>query len=157
LEEPLPRRTILIAGLALACLAAYAQQPKSDDKAAASRTLKVKLNYTGAGKVDAKHKIFVFFFDNPDFISGAQVMPFARQEAVDKSANLTVSDVTAEAVYMVAAFDPKGGYDGESGPPPSGSSLGIYGKNPPSPDPVKIEAGKTAEIELAFDDSFPMP
>jgi hypothetical protein len=33
----------------------------------------------------------------------------------------------------------------------------MYAKTPGTPEPVKIEPGETAEIELAFDDSFKMP
>ena len=56
----------------------------------------------------------------------------------------------------VAAFDPKGGYDGMSGPPPAGSSLGMYSKDTGTPAPVNLEAGKTAHIDLAFDDTAKM-
>lgn len=43
----------------------------SANAAAARRTLKVKLNYTGAGIVDGKHQIFVLLFDaNPYTASG---------------------------------------------------------------------------------------
>jgi hypothetical protein len=59
-------------------------------------------------------------------------------------------------VYVTAVFDPTGQYDGMS-PPPSGSSLGLYGKTAGTPEPVRIEPGETAEIELAFDDTAKMP
>ena len=35
--------------------------------------------------------------------------------------------------------------------------MGVYWKTPGSPEPVKIEPGKTVEIALPFDDSFKMP
>ena len=43
----------------------------------------------------------------------------------------------------------------QSGPPPSGSSLGLY---PAIPGELgKLEDGKTIEIELSVDDSVKMP
>jgi len=141
--------------LVLALLPLAAQQPKPEEKPA-PRTLKIKLKYTGAGTVDAKHAIIVFLFDSPDFQTGG-VMPFATQSAQAKDATLTFPDLASSPVYAVAVFDPTGGYDGQSGPPPSGSSLGMYSKTPGTPEPIKIDPGKTAEIELAFDDTAKMP
>ncbi len=141
--------------LVLALMPLAAQQPKPEEKAA-PRTLKIKLNYTGAGTVDSKHPIIVFLFDSPDFVQGS-VMPFATQSAQAKDATLTFPDLTASPVYAVAVFDPTGGYDGQSGPPPSRSSMGMYGKTPGTPEPIKIDPGKTVEIELAFDDTAKMP
>jgi hypothetical protein len=132
-----------------------AQQPKPEEKAA-PRTLKVKLNYTGTGTVDDKHKIIVFLFDSPDFMQGG-VMPFATQSASAKDATVTFADLAVSPVFAVAVYDPTGAYDGESGPPPSGSSAGMYTKTPGQPEPIAIEPGKTAEVELAFDDSFKVP
>ena len=119
------------------------------------RTLEVKLNYTGAGKVDQSHKIFVFVFDTPDFMQG-NAMPIANQAATAKDQTLTFSGLSAATVYAVAAFDPKGEYDGMSGPPPAGSSLGMYSKEPGTPGAVNLEAGKTAHVDLAFDDTAKM-
>lgn len=141
--------------LVLALMPLAAQQAKPEEKAA-PRTLKIKLKYTGAGTVDAKHAIIVFLFDSPDFQTGG-VMPFATQSAQAKDATLTFPDLASSPVYAVAVFDPTGGYDGQSGPPPSGSSLGMYSKTPGTPEPIKIDPGKTAEIELAFDDTAKMP
>jgi hypothetical protein len=145
------RKRILVAwgALALASLLS-AQQGKAD------RTLKVKLNYTGSGKVDGAHKIFIFLFDSPDFAQGG-VMPIANQAARAKDETATFSNLSSATVYVVAAFDPSGGYDGMSGPPPPGSSMGIYSKGEGKPAPVTIEAGKTAQIEVTFDDSAKMP
>ena len=142
--------------LGLACLGAVAQQ-KSDEKPA-TRTLKVKLNYTGtAGTVDQNHKIFVFVFDTPDFMQSQNAMPISSGQAGAKDETVTLAALASSPVYVVAAFDPKGAYDGMSGPPPSGSSIGLYSKTPMTPEPVKIEAGKTAQIDLPFDDSMKMP
>jgi hypothetical protein len=33
----------------------------------------------------------------------------------------------------------------------------MYSKTPGTPEPIKIDPGKTVEIELAFDDTAKMP
>jgi hypothetical protein len=150
-------RLLLAAGLlGLTSMAAMAQTAKPDQKPAESRTLKVKMNYTGAGKVDEKHRIFVFVFDSPAFMQG-MAMPVGSGAATAKDGTVTVPNISASPVYVVAAFDPTGNYDGQSGPPPSGSPMGMYAKTPGAPEPVAIDPGKTVEITLAFDDSFKMP
>lgn len=159
-KDPSPtmrnRRNLLLAGLlAVACLAAGAAQVKSSEKTD-TRTLTIKVNYTGAGTVDDKHKIFLFVFDSPDFVQGG-VVPIASKTASSKTEAVTLTELTTSPVYLVASFTPDGSYDGESGPPPSGSSMGMYSKTPGTPEPVKIEPGKTTEIDLAFDDSSKMP
>ena len=141
--------------LVLALMPLAAQQPQPAETPA-PRTLKIKLNYTGAGTVDAKHQIIIFLFDSPDFTSGG-VMPMASQSGTAKDATVTFNDLATSPVYAVAVFDPTGGYDGQSGPPPSGSSMGMYGKTPGTPDAIKIDPGKTTEIVLAFDDTAKMP
>jgi hypothetical protein len=143
----------LAAGLLI--LAFGFQFGKAQDKAA-PRSLKVKLHYTGSGTVDDKHKIQVFMFDSPDFTQG-NAMPTGTKIAASKDETVTFGDIAGSPVYIVAVYDPTGGYDGESGPPPSGSSLGMYSKEPPAPAPINIDPGKTAEIELPFDDAVKMP
>ena len=143
----------LAAGLLI--LASGFQFGKAQDKAA-TRTLKVKVNYTGSGPVDEKHKIQVFLFDSPDFVQG-NAMPTGMMMTASKNGTITFTDIATSPVYVAAIYDPTGGYDGASGPPPSGSSLGMYTKEPPKPGPINIDAGKTAEVELPFDDSQKMP
>jgi len=144
------RRVLFAAPLVLLAVLANGQtkpQPSS---------LQVKLNYTGAGKVDDNHKIFIFLFDTPDFIQG-NGMPIGSLTATAKDQAITFSDISASTVYIVAAFDPKGEYDGMSGPPPSGASIGLYAKEPGKPAPIAVEAGKTGKIDLPFDDTIKMP
>ena len=68
-----------LAALVLLCLAGVWQRGQAQEKAPAGRTLKVKLNYSGPGTVDEKHKIFVFVFDTPDFVRREDVMPIAYE------------------------------------------------------------------------------
>ena len=143
----------LAAGLLI--LASAFQPGRAQDKAA-TRTLKVNVKYTGSGTVDDKHKIQVFLFDSPDF-TGGQAMPTGMQMTASKNGTVTFADIAGSPVYAAAIYDPKGEYDGASGPPPSGSSAGLYTKEPPKPGPINIDAGKAVEIDLAFDDTIKMP
>jgi hypothetical protein len=151
------RRVLCGAGLlGLTAMMAAAQTPKPEEKPVATRTLKAKLNYTGTGTVDEKHRIFLFVFDGPDFLQGG-AMPIGGGATAAKGGTITVPDLTASPVYIAVCYDPAGTYDGQSGPPPSGASMGLYSKTPGTPEPVKIDPGKTAEVTVAFDDSRKMP
>lgn len=142
----------LLTAVSILNMAGAAQaQPKT-----AGGSLTIKLNYTGSGTVDEKHLIQVFLWESPDFANGG-AMPIAMKGAASKNGTVTFSDLEKSPVFVSVAYDPKGDYNEVAGPPPSGSSLGMYGKTPGTPDPIKIEPGKAAEIEVAFDDSNKMP
>jgi hypothetical protein len=128
----------------------------AQDKSSSKRTLHVKLSYTGSGRVDDKHKILVFLFDSPDFVRGGAA-PFASMGATSKDGAVTFNDVAKSPVYVGTVYDPTGQYDGQAGPPPSGSSMGIYSKTPGEPAPVTIEPGKTVSVDVTFDDTVKMP
>lgn len=121
-----------------------------------ARELSVKLNYTGAGTVDAQHRILVMIFDSAEFTSGT-VPPVQMKFASAKDATVTFSSIAASTVWVAAVYDPAGKYDASEGPPPTGSSIGIYAKTPGQPEAVKLEAEKKTEIVLAFGDEFKMP
>jgi uncharacterized protein (DUF2141 family) len=140
-----------MSAFALAALASVlAAQPKPD------KSLTVKLTYNGSGTVDKSHKIIVFVFDSPDFVQGANVLPIASGSATEKTQTVAISGLSPDTVYLVAIFDPSGAYDGTSGPPPSGASIGLHG-DAGAPAPIKLQADKPAQIDLAFDDSIKMP
>ncbi len=139
--------------LLVGTLVKAANQDKPESK---TRTLNVKLNYKGAGTVDEKHKIFVFIFDSPDFMQGGS-MPIAGDAGTAKDGTVSFTTLSTSPVYIATAYDPSGSYDGQSGPPPSGSSMGLYSKTPGKPEPVEIEAGKTATVDVVFDDTAKMP
>jgi hypothetical protein len=147
---------VALALLTFAQVAPAAQQEKPAENKTAARTLTVKLNYSGAGTVDSKHHIIVFLFDSPDFATGG-VMPFASMHASAKDETVVFSDLAQPSVYIAAIYDPSGDYDGQSGPPPTGSSVGMYSKSPGAPEAVKLEPGETAQVELGFDDSVKVP
>jgi len=121
----------------------------------AGSKLQVHLNYAGAGTVDEKHKIYVVLWDSPDFVKGGGTMPLAMEAASSKDGVVTFDDIKKTPVYVSAAYDPSGQWDAQS-PPPEGSSLGLYSKTPGQPEPVDLKPGKTAKIELVFDDRVKM-
>lgn len=135
---------------ALLVMAAF-QATAQSQPAPATRTLKVKLNYTGSGTVDAKHPILVFVFDGPDFQDG-ELPPIGQDQASAKNATLTFQEITASPVYVAAVYDPSGNYEGDTLPPPD-ASVGLYATKPGVPAPIKIAPGKTVQVTLSFDDS----
>ncbi len=148
------RMASVVSAAMLVCVAGMLQLGRAQEKGARG-VVQVKMKYTGSGTVDEKHKIMVFLFDSPTFMRG-QAMPVAMMGASAKDGLVTFRDVAASPVYVGTVYDPKGAYDGTAGPPPAGASMGIYSKSPGEPAPVKIEAGKTPTVEVAFDDSVKM-
>jgi hypothetical protein len=130
------------------------QQDKPAERNDQPRSLKVNVNYTGKGQVDSSHNIVVFLFASPAFMDS---MPVEWKLASSKAQTIEFSGIAQSPVYIVAAYDPAGGYNEVQGPPPAGSSIGILGKTPENPEPVKIEPGQTAQVELTFDDSVRNP
>lgn len=119
------------------------------------RGLRVTVHYKGSGTVDEKHKIVVFLFDSPEFVRG-NAMAFAVMNTSSKDGTVTFNDVAKSPAYIGTVYEPSGSYAERQGPPPPGSSLGMYSKTPGQPAPVKVEAGKTISVELSFDDSVKM-
>ena len=116
-------------------------------------TLQVQLHYTGSGTVDATHKIFVALWDSADLNSAP---PAEVKSTTSKNGMVTFADVKKSPVYVTAAYDPSGRWDAAS-PPPTGSSLGMYGKTPPKPDPIAIAPGKSVKVTIGFDDTAKVP
>ena len=121
--------------------------------AQAGRTIQVDIVYTGSGKVDASHKIYVALWDSANFEGGP---PADIQSLGSKTGTVTFKNVQTAPAYVSTAYDPSGHWDAQSSPP-SGSSLGMYSSKPPTPDPIDVEPGKTAKIKLTFDDSNKVP
>ncbi|MGI8743142.1 MAG: hypothetical protein ACR2NN_11350 [Bryobacteraceae bacterium] len=122
------------------------------------RSVQVQLNYTGSGSVDETHKIFVALWDSPGFTEGtATAPPIAVQSATSKNGTVTFSDVQKVPAYVSAAYDPTGHWDGQSGPPPSGASLGMYTKAPPKPEPIDMSPRKSVKVTITFDDTVKVP
>jgi hypothetical protein len=116
-------------------------------------TIQVEVNYTGSGTVNVGHKIYIALWDSADFNSGP---PAAVKSLDSKKGIVTFSDVHSVPAYVTAAYDPTGVWDAQS-PPPSGSSLGMYSKNPPTPEPIDVVPGNTVKVSITFDDSAKTP
>jgi hypothetical protein len=173
MEEQMRRtNAILVAFMMAFGLLAFGWTQVSTKAAEAKRTLRIKLNYTGAGTVDEQHKIYVLLFDANPFTSSSlvdvssQPTPPApaegvshilvRQSAAGKNATVTFRSVSVSPVYAVAVFDRSGTYNGQS-ELPSASPMGAYGKLPDKLEPIKIEPGKSLQVVLSFDDSTKTP
>jgi hypothetical protein len=113
--------------------------------------LKVTVDYKGTGTVDASHEIFVWLFDTPNIT--ADTPPVATDVLTANGGSLNFSGLPQQ-VYLAAAFDEKGDYDGTSGPPPPGTPITIYGEAGAA---AAIATGADAAITVTFDGSMRMP
>lgn len=139
------KRLLLTFGcLTVGAIAASAQQNVS---------LEVQIHYTGAGTVDSAHKIFVALWESDDFNSGP---PSDVKSITSKDGIATFSDLKKTPVFVSAAYDPSGQWDAAS-PPPSGSSIGMYSKSPPKPEPIPLTPGKAVKVTISFDDTVKVP
>jgi hypothetical protein len=113
--------------------------------------LKVTVDYKGTGTVDASHEIFVWLFDTPNIT--ADTPPIAFDVLTANGESLNFSGLPKQ-VYLAAAFDEKGDYDGTSGPPPPGTPITIYGG---AGTAAAIASGAEAAVTVTFDGSERMP
>ena len=140
------RWTRVIVALALAALAAPAIVAQEAGK------LKVTVEYTGTGTVDATHEIFVWVFDTPNI--GADSVPIANDALTVNGSSLNFSGLPKE-VYLAAAYDEKGDYDGMSGPPPPGTPITIFGEAGVAK--AIPTGGADAAVSVTFDGTVRMP
>ena len=118
------RRNFFVSGVALG-VAASAQTGNSK--------LNVSVTYTGSGTVDEAHKVYVVLWDSPDFVKGdAGGPPIGVQGVTSKSDVAHFEGLSKGPVYVSMVYDPSGKWDAAS-PPPSGSSIGLYAKEPGTP------------------------
>jgi hypothetical protein len=145
------RSTVMGLASSLAILAAVTFARVDGFAAAAppETTLEVTVRYTGAGQIDDNHKLWIWLFDQPDFMNG---MPIAVQSVARSGGEANFTGIPSAQVYVAANYDVNGGYQG--GPPPSGSPAGAHQLNG---QPVPVPPGPAAAIELRFDDSFRIP
>jgi uncharacterized protein (DUF2141 family) len=121
----------------------------SGPMAQAAGDVAVTVTYKGKGKVDATHEVWVFLFETPDL--GDSARPIANQTVTKNGGTATFTKVAVEPVYIAVVYDEKGDYDGNLGPPPAGSPIGIYSTDGKTLAPVKPGAG--AKVKLTFDDT----
>jgi hypothetical protein len=109
----------------------------------------VTVTYTGKGKVDDTHEIWVFLFDTPNV--GRESQPLATQAVKKSGGTATFKNISQDPVYVLFAFDETGNYDGTAGPPPPGTPIGMYSTDGKAPAPVKPGTG--AKVKATFDDT----
>lgn len=115
-------------------------------------TLRVTVDYKGAGTVGPSNRVWIWLFDTPDFASGA-AMPVAERSLTENGATAEFTGLPPGPVWVAVAYDSAGGFAG-SGPPPSGSPVGTHVENGA---PAPVETGTDAAITIVFDDSTRMP
>lgn len=146
------KNAIALGAVLLLTLGALPQQAQEK-----GGTVRVQINYTGTGTVDQGHKIFVALWDSPDFAEpNANVMPVAVKYVASKNGIVSFLDVQKTPAYVSAAYDPTGSWDGKSGPPPKGTSLGMYSQAPPKPEAIDVAPGKSTKVTITLDDSQKM-
>ena len=121
--------------------------------AAQGRTLKVRVNYTGGGEVDATHAIHLSIWDTADFASGA--LPFDTRVVTENGGSASFTNVSTSPAYVTALYDEQGGWDQLSAVP-SGTPAGVY-STAGFGGPAAIEVGSDLEISMSFDDGFRIP
>lgn len=117
----------------------------------AATDVAVTLTYKGKGTVDASHQLIAWLFTEPAITSNSR--PIATLSTAKNGETLVFKDVGSAPVYVFAAFDSKGGYDGRSGPPPAGIPTALYSKAAKGPA-TAVKAGEPT-VKLTFDDSQP--
>jgi hypothetical protein len=142
------KRLWTTAGLFVLCAVCALAQASAD-----KRTIQVDIDYTGSGTVNASHKVYVALWDSSDMSGGP---PVAVLSLNSKKGTVTFSDVQRVPAFVSAAYDPTGNWDAQS-PPPSGTSLGMYSRNPPNPQPIDVAPGKTVKVTITFDDAVKVP
>jgi uncharacterized protein (DUF2141 family) len=136
--------TIAVVGSALALA-----MPRHDRAAGA---LKVTVDYKGPGTVDKDHQIWVWIFDTPDIT--ADSTPLAVDSLTTNGGTISFTNLPA-TVYLAAAFDERGGYDGTQGPPPTGTPITIYGEVGAAK--AVTTGDESAAVTVTFDDTVRMP
>jgi len=144
MQQQMKRAVLGFAVLAMAVLAAPAAMAQD------SGALKVTVRYTGPGTVDATHELYIWVFDTP--VIDENSVPLAADVLTRNGATASFTGLPKQ-VYLVAAFDERGDYDG-SAAPPSGTPITLYGANGVA-DPVPT--GDDAAVTVTFDDTVRMP
>lgn len=114
--------------------------------------LKVTVDYKGQGQVDKTHQVIVWAFDTPDINENSQ--PIATDVVTENGGSVSFTGLP-KTVYLAAAYNEKGDYDGTGGPPPSGTPVTVYGG-------IGTASGvatgdDSAAVTVDFDDSTRMP
>ena len=143
--------------LSVATASPYAQAqkpPPPPPPAAAVKNVTVTVNYTGKGPVDAGHAILVFLFSDPNI--GGQSEPLGPPLVIQENGgSVTFKDVGVSPVYIAMVYNEKGDYTGVGGPPPVGTPVAIYAKDPKdatSPS-IPVTPGPKTTVKMSFSDA----
>ncbi len=109
--------------------------------------LQVTVTYSGKGKVDDTHEIWIYLFDTPT--PSPDVMPLAMDSITTNGGAKEFKGLKGR-VYVFVAYDESGDYQGNSAPPP-GMPVGTYSTDGKGPSPV--EPGPGVKVNVTFDDS----
>lgn len=142
--------------LVAAAIVGVAGTARAQDASTAAGKLKVTVEYRGqSGTVDKEHKIWIWLFDTPNIT--ADSMPVAVG-ALNENKGTYKFIALPKEIYIAAAFDSKGGYDGSSGPPAQGTPLTILGGAGPGTMATAVASGADdATVTVTFDDTIRMP
>lgn len=142
---------VLIAVVA-ALLVATIGSLQADPVDAQAGTVKITISYTGKGKVDATHKLWVWLFDSPNI--GPASQPVAQLSLDTNGADAVFDAVAGDKIYVAVAFDEQGVMQGDA-PPPPGTPIGILAG--PEGAPMPVAPGAKGVARLTFDDTNRMP
>ena len=103
--------------------------------------------------------MYVAVWDTADFVKegGASLKPIGAARIMSKSGATTFDNLQKSPVYISMAYDTSGKWTDPTADPPSGTSLGVYGKEPGVPAPIDIKPGKTTKVSAELDDSYQKP
>ncbi len=110
--------------------------------------LTVSATYKGKGVVDDTHEISVFLFDHPNPTEESR--PMMMQVITKNGAATTFKGLGATPVYVVTVYDEKAIYDGNAGPPPTGTPWATYGQGG---KPIAVTPAAGVKVSVVFDDS----
>ena len=134
---------------------AGAQGPSGQPAAGDSGKLKVAVHYKGSGTVDEQHRIFVWLFGTP--MITVESMPIGSA-VIDKNEGSHEFTGLPKEVYIAAAYDEQGTYDGLSGAPPPGTPVTVHGAGTNDGIAVAVPTGDDdVAVTVTFDDSVRIP
>ena len=122
-------------------------QETASEKPQGAREVSVTVTYTGKGKVDDSHELWVYLFDHPE-IGAADREPLAIQPIRKSGGTTTFKNVTADPVYVGVAYDEQGDFDA-MGEPPVGTPIAIYAKEGKT---TPVKPGPEAKVKITFDE-----
>ena len=151
--KPIHRLTFAVLAVTALMLSTTTIRANRNQSTVDATSVNVTVKYTGAGTVDATHRIWVWIFDTPNI--GPDAMPIGEQ-SISKNGGTATFSTTTKQVYIALAFDEQGGFMGQA-PPPSGTPVAMYGMNGPDGQPEPVVPGDKGGVAITFDDTMRMP